>query len=289
MFLVQGDTYNPHANAYCTRNFVRAYLQARNKVASWESNTTPQAQEAAIILATDYINQRFRFKGCKEFIANRKAYNVINIVGELAVGDVFHVGGFEYTVANDNPGGGGNRIVGLDEPVVPQLVAEINNEAGNDLVTAVAAGENCVLLETAKEDLTGGQIVSFEPNNKDANLAVWILYPTLQNEQSDVVQPLEFPRLQLYDLNGVLVQGIPEKLKQCTAEYAVRVINNPDGLNPDPEYDPSGKDVYRTFDKIGPLETQRNSNNYINFRRYPTADKLLRDYVVGSGGGRVTR
>jgi hypothetical protein len=99
---------------------------------------------------------------------------------------------------------------------------------------------------------------------------------------SDPLQALSFPRLNLYDRDGLLVEGIPTKLKQATAEYALRALAGT--LYADPS---STDKVTLTRKKIGPIEVEtRYNENLVGAETpdYPMADALLIDYVASTGG-----
>lgn len=100
----------------------------------------------------------------------------------------------------------------------------------------------------------------------------------------DPRQPLGFPRLELYDRAGQLVEGIPEKLKKATAEYALRALSGE--LMPDPVTDTSGAMVIGNRQKVGPIETEvtyaASSQGSTVLKPYPAADRLLSEYVRGS-------
>ena len=97
-------------------------------------------------------------------------------------------------------------------------------------------------------------------------------------------QALEFPRTPW--------AGIPTNLKKATAEYALRASSAP--LAPDPVQDPSGYQVSRRMEKVGPIE-ERTDFAFLGpgavrqlLKPYPAADLLLRQFI-SSGQGRVIR
>jgi len=98
----------------------------------------------------------------------------------------------------------------------------------------------------------------------------------------DPLQALEFPRINLYDSDGLQVIGVPVKLQQAVAEYALRA------LSMDLYADPTDADaVTLTRVKIGPIEREtRYNENLVGFDipEYPMADALLADYIKASGG-----
>ena len=101
---------------------------------------------------------------------------------------------------------------------------------------------------------------------------------------------LSFPRLYFYDRRGVYVDfandGIPLDIQKATAEYALRALSAE--LLPDPTVAESGQSVKRTFDKVGPIETEIEYDSGAArpdlIRPYPTADRLLRFWIKGVGG-----
>lgn len=110
-----------------------------------------------------------------------------------------------------------------------------------------------------------------------------------QPEFLDPRQPLGFPRLNLYDRAGQLVEGIPTNLKKATAEYALRALSNE--LLPDPTTEANGAVVAGVRQKVGPIETETTYQATMGVRLlkpYPAADRLLSEYVQG-GGARAVR
>lgn len=103
-------------------------------------------------------------------------------------------------------------------------------------------------------------------------------------------QALEFPRDAF--LNDSDLGYIPVVLKQATSEYAIRASTAP--LAPDVEQDPSGYQVSRKFEKVGPLE-ERTDFAFLGpgatrqlLTPYPAADLLLRSLLKNTQG-RVIR
>lgn len=101
---------------------------------------------------------------------------------------------------------------------------------------------------------------------------------------------LSFPRDYLYNRKGELIDfitdGIPTDIQKATVEYALRALSA--DLLPDPTVAESGQAIKRTFDKVGPIETEvefeGSSARPDLIRPYPTADKLLKFWITGSGG-----
>jgi hypothetical protein len=101
---------------------------------------------------------------------------------------------------------------------------------------------------------------------------------------------LSFPRQYFYDRKGELVDftadGIPTDIQKATAEYALRALSA--DLLPDPTVADSGQAIKRTFDKVGPIETEVEYEGGAArpdlIRPYPAADKLLLFWITGAGG-----
>lgn len=132
-------------------------------------------------------------------------------------------------------------------------------------------------------------------------------------------QALQWPRLDAEDNSGYLLSGIPEKLKQATAEYALRSLSlhelTPDPISPVPEQhntlnyerdmSPSGE-VSRKTEKIGSVEETTEYRNVgqsigasststkstlvsdYNIPEYPAADMLLTE-LLARAGRRIVR
>ena len=100
-------------------------------------------------------------------------------------------------------------------------------------------------------------------------------------------QALSFPRIGLYDEEHRLVEGVPERLKRSSIEYAFRALSSE--LIPDPEVHKSGLRIRGQRTKVGPIEeeTEFQQDDRQLLRAYPAADRLLIGYVVA--GTRVVR
>lgn len=99
-------------------------------------------------------------------------------------------------------------------------------------------------------------------------------------------QALEFPRDAFKDADGDTY--LPEVLKKATAEYALRASSAP--LAPDIEQDPSGFQVSRRMEKIGPIE-ERTDFAFLGpgairqlLTPYPAADMLIRTLLKHTQG-----
>lgn len=95
-------------------------------------------------------------------------------------------------------------------------------------------------------------------------------------------QETQFPRRNLFDYDGYVIEGIPVLLKRANCEYAVRAIQ--DSLYPDFEYDNTGFPVQSRREKVGPIEEMVTYKSevvdQILIRKYPEADVLLKQFLV---------
>lgn len=93
-------------------------------------------------------------------------------------------------------------------------------------------------------------------------------------------QALQFPRVGYVD--------IPVPIQKATFEYAIRASTI--ALAPDVTRDPSGYQISRTFEKIGPIEERKDfavigSGSAITyFNSFPAVDSLLRPYLKSTNG-----
>lgn len=85
--------------------------------------------------------------------------------------------------------------------------------------------------------------------------------------------------------------GLPLAIKKATAEYAVRALSGK--LAPDIERDPTGYQVSRKIDKVGPLEKRRDfafmgpGAKQTKFRDFPAVDSLIWPLLRYSNGGTI--
>jgi len=97
-------------------------------------------------------------------------------------------------------------------------------------------------------------------------------------------QNTAWPRLRAYDVDGYLVEGIPEEVADACAEYAFRALSAP--LNPDPV---TGSNTLTSYTKkLGPIERTETFKAGAESSQanpsYPAADNLLlRSGLVVSG------
>lgn len=91
-------------------------------------------------------------------------------------------------------------------------------------------------------------------------------------------QTTEFPRNDLYNARGDLVQGVPVHVVKATYEYAIRWLRNGFTLLPDPEADASGRSVKATQVDVGPVSERIEYSEFGSYKlpEYPYPDGLLK-------------
>lgn len=288
------------SNSYVTVSFVLAYLTERDRETenSFDTSTTAE-QEAAVIAATDYIDSRWgkRFKGTRNtFFGGATAQALINFTGIPVADETFTLGTTVYiwkaaltTLAADEV------IIGADaDESATNLIAAINGDStgvgvtfsknlpANDAATAALeeSSTTSILLTVRIPGESGNDTPLAETmSNFDLTTATFV------NGADRSAQALEFPRLALFDENGLRVLGVPLKLKQSCAEYAVRSIGAL--LYQDPTVDATGRTVTEKFEKIGPIEerTKFEEGGSLSqlIKPYPAADRLLAEFVFPAG------
>lgn len=106
---------------------------------------------------------------------------------------------------------------------------------------------------------------------------------------SEEATELSFPRVYFYSPRKGMVDfetdGIPKDIMKACAEYALRALTV--DLISDPEFDNlTGKEVKSKLEKVGPLEEETSfvTGASSSVRSYPAADRLIRPYLIGTGG-----
>jgi hypothetical protein len=296
-FTVETGSGTPGANSYTTPEFVTAYLtdRARESENDWSTAGTPRQQQACVA-ATDYIETRWglRFKGVKaqELIDGREASGLLTLgVLPLAL-STLTIGLKTYRLVNalaeEN-----DVLIGADvAETIANLEQAINLSGGLDTVVeehtqknyeAAALIQATDLVINALTKGESGNLIAFSTTIVGATLN-----PTtgfLEAGLDEGEQPLSFPRAGLFTRDGRPVIGIPPKLKQATAEYAVRSLAA--ALAPDPTFDPSLVAVTSKREVVGPIEEETHfvpgAQPQLS-QPYPAADRLLAEYVTSGGG-----
>lgn len=299
--IVENGTGVAGANSFVTVAFVTAYLTARNRQTENGWAGSGAEEDAAVIEATDYIEARFSqlFKGAKEYEDLRVARATLELTAQPSAGDTVVIGAVTYSFEG-SLGGANDVLIGANtSESVDNLIDAVNaNPATAGTVFHASTVENDdagaqaffgdTLLAFAKVSGTPGNAVT---TTTTITGATWNFATLNGGGDRPYPQPLSFPRDGLFDRDGIQVFGMPEKLKQATAEYAVRARAAAATLAPDPTADSLGGTVTRLKEKIGPIETD---TEYLpgtvgsgSLPAYPAADRLLRDFVTS--GGRVVR
>lgn len=295
-FTVEDGTGVSGANAYMTAQEVTDYLTDRGRETQngWDSLSQP-AQEAAVIAATDYIEQRWRtrFRGNKEFKDISAARATLTFTGQPADTETVTIGTQTYTFVT-TLGAADDVLIGDSvSDSIDNLINAVNavsQEAGvthgtgtqqNEDATATQGVDDRMIAEARAKGTAGNTVAT---TTTVAN-ASWSSSTLTGGGDNPAPQPLSFPRRNLVDRDGVNVGGIPDKLKFATAEYAVRSVSAE--LLPDPVIDDTGRAVTSNREKVGPIETEvkyADGSDIANIiRPYPAADRLLQDYVFPAG------
>ena len=289
------------ANAYTTSALVNTYLVERNRVDenSW-SGLAGSEKDAAVIAATDYIETRFglRFLGQREWQNVSVARGTLTFTGQPTNTETVVLDGTTYTF-NTALGGANSVLIGAS--VAASILNLVNavtataTEAGVTHGTGTVAHTTVSVAEATGDRLlaiagvkgTAGNIIA---TTTTVTLATWSGATLLGGSDVSDPQALSFPRIFLYDREGIAVLGMPTKLLQATAEYAIRTSAG-SKLAPDPVTDTSGQLVIAKATKIGPIETSvkfSDTGALLQVSKpYPAADRLLAGYL--SQGGRVVR
>ena len=165
--------------------------------------------------------------------------------------------------------------------------------------TGVSGANSYATVQFADEYFTDRAISAWLSLTTDAKQAALIAAtdyidkrwgPYFKGCRLTETQALEFPRDSFVDANDA--GYTPEVLKKATAEYAIRASSAP--LAPDIEQDPSGYQVSRKMEKVGPIE-ERTDFAFLGpgatrqlLTPYPAADMLLRSLLKNTQG-RVIR
>lgn len=283
------------ANAYESAAYVTAYLTARARETenNWSTSTDAQ-RNAAVIAATDYIEHRWGqlLRGIKEHRGLTYARGALYLAQLPTAGQTVTIGTQTYTfraslsVADE-------VLIGANiAATIDNLVAAVNNEIGegtlygtgtvvNAVAEASAIRGNQMLCEALTDGTPGNEVAT----TTDVTNAEWTAATLIGGSDEAVSQSLSFPRFGLTDRDGRYIYGVPEKIKQAMAEYAVRARSA--DLASDPVTSQTGGDIIRLKEKVGPIETDTSysegstSSNVLS--NYPAADRLLREFIAVGG------
>lgn len=291
-FIIEDGTGVSGANAYISVAEFQAHHGSRGVDVS-DFDTTEIQQ--AIVRATDFIEQRWglRFMGNREFRDISAARATLTFTGQPTDTETVTIDTTVYTF-NTALGGANSVLIGASTTAsidnLINAVAAVVAEAGVTHGTGTIAhatittkqGVGDTIIASAKARGTAGNGIA---STETIVAASWSSATLLGGGDVVTPQPLSFPRFNLLDREGLDVRGIPEKLKQATAEYAVRAATT--NLMPDPVIDDTGRAVTSKREKIGPIEeeTKYADGAAIStlLRPYPAADRLLSEYVASTG------
>lgn len=285
------------ANSYTTAAQVTAYLTERNRVEEnlW-SDFNSAEKDAGCIASTDYIEQRFseRFLGRREFQNVSTARGTLTFTGQPIDTQTVVVGSITYTF-NTILGAANSVLIGasVDASIVNLRDAILADSS--KLGTTVGLG-TVVNTEATADEAVGDRLLAIAiekgtPGNDVATTttvtaATWSAATLLGGSDINDPQALSFPRVELFDREGISVRGMPVKLLQAAAEYAVRAVDGTK-LTPDPVTDASGQVIVQNKVKVGPIETDVRfaEGGVLNqiIKPFPAADRLLFSYLKTPG------
>lgn len=101
-------------------------------------------------------------------------------------------------------------------------------------------------------------------------------YKRWPGKKATATQGLEWPRTDAYDVDGYLLQYVPDAIRSATMQAAIKELQEPFYFT-----SASGEMVKR--EKIGDLEIEHTGQN-----AYPMIDQYLKK-IVGYGGVRLER
>lgn len=278
------------ALAYGDNVGFKAYHQARGNTFSGGGGDI----DKACIRATDYIENRFgrRFKGTKCFVNLNAGQATLSLTSQPLDTETVTIGSNVYTFQTTLTAVANNVQIGanVDESII-NLARAVNGSgtegveygagtvASTEVESFLLSGDR--MLVKALTLGTGGNGLA---TTETLTGGSWNFPTTVGGGDDGASQPLSFPRRNLVDRDGQPVLGIPEKLKAAMYEYALRALT--EALNPDPEFNDSGRVIKKEKTKVGPIEEEfeYEDNGQITIRVYPAADALLQDYVQPAGG-----
>lgn len=266
------------ANSYAGLAYSQAYLQRRGRGEAWAA-ADRAVRESALIAATDYIDKRFGtvFLGEKQFVGiDVPGFNMLSFISEPLPNHEIVIGSVTYTfvVTAVNP-----QDVVIGASTVETMTNFVTALSTNTDVIGELLEPNIVIVRNR----LAGEQDEITCSSSNTFSLVWD-YDQLIGGLAGTEQNLEWPRLNVYTRNNTLISGIPEKLRQATVEYASRALT--EKLMPDPVTGDTGQEIRRTFEKVGPIETETAYSQTVRqiFKKYPEADRLLIE-LTRSGGG----
>lgn len=276
-FIVETGTGIKGATSYATLQFFRDYFADRPDATAAAAIADADVQ-LALVAATDYIDTRWglRFLGRRRWL-ELLPRSVLTVTANPADGETVTFGTNTYTFKT-------TPTVGVDTDV------EIGT---SDLVSLANLSSAIALVDT--DDFQGSEFV--DPDVASVTLFSTsngtVTTETLANGSFDGAvtagasarqQPLEWPRIRIRDRASVVVEGVPVRVQESTAEYAFRADTAK--LDPDPVVDATGARVTGSKTKVGPIETSTKFAEETGIqitKPYPAADRLLQEYIFPPG------
>ena len=285
------------ANANTTSALVNAYLVERNRVDEndW-SGFAGSDKDASVIAATDYIETRFglRFLGRRQFQNISVARGTLTFTGQPLNAETVTIDGIVYTY-NTVLGGANSVLIGANvEASINNLIAAIAatpDKLGDTVGLGTVAHTTATASEGVGDRMIAEALAKGTPGNDvgtttTVTAATWTSATLTGGSDTGEPQWLSFPRVDLLDREGLRVLGMPTRLLQATAEYAVRAVAGTK-LSPDPTVDASGQIVTSQRTKVGPIETETRFSDGGTLAQlikpYPAADRLLAGYLTPPG------
>lgn len=270
------------ANSYVTVAEVTAYLTDRNRQTenSWSTAATA-AQEAAAIAATDFIDRRFgtRFKGIRCFGNLNTARTVMTFTVQPTDTQTVTLGAQVFTFLNTPVATNDVQIGANLSESIDNLVAKINEVVDPEVGAGASFADTMLIF--AKIAGTGGNGIS---TTSTVTGTTFSFATTRGGDDRDAPQPLSFPRKNLFTRDGSIIRGVADRVKQATAEYAVRALVGV--LQGDIVPDASGRVLTKIRVKVGPIETETGFEEGGAFQLavYPAADGLFSEFLNPAGG-----
>jgi len=292
-FTVEDGSGVRGANAGVDVAFVTTYLTDRARNTAWDAETSAN-QQAAIIEATDYVEQRFatRFKGFKEWTDLGQARAVLTFTAQPGDTETITIGTTVYTF-NTTIGGAFSVLIGdTIAESLDNLVTAITTDSPDGVVVGLATTEHpdvsavafiglSILVTADNAGADGNAIVS----TSTVTGGTWSFVTLNGGNDLTLPQQLSFPRRYVYDAEGYEVLGMPDLYKQALAEYASRALAST--LLADPTVDATGRSVIEKMERVGPIVTltkyEPGSGISNIYGQYPAADKLLSSFLKPTG------
>lgn len=106
---------------------------------------------------------------------------------------------------------------------------------------------------------------------------------TFKGQKKNPDQGTAFPRIGIIDPYGRAVEGVPNCVKQCVCELAVRASKAE--LIPDPEFDESGRAIKSLQESVGPLKRSvvyAGPGDLTSESRFPSVDALMCSWLLAN-------